>query len=468
MIEFILNNQKIKTDKHPGSTILDFIRNDARLMGTKIGCREGDCGACTVLIGSLESQKLTYHSIVSCLSPLINAHGKHIVTIEGLEMEELNPAQKAMENNAATQCGFCTPGFVMALTGNLLSNKNETAKESMSGNICRCTGYKSIERAGEEVDKSRETLLKGQEIDLMIERGWLPEYFSSIENRLKEIPSGLEEAKESLLIGGGTDIMVQKPEKVRSIQVQTTFKNIPSEIKFSDGQILIGAGIHMSAFFEHPIINEIFPGFQNFYPLIASRQIRNMGTLGGNIVNASPIGDTSILFLALNADLILSTGRKIALKDFFLDYKKIDLEGNEHIHYITIDEALKTYDVHFEKVSKRTYLDIASVNSALSIKLSKDIIEDAFYAAGGVAAFPKYMAQSCEFLKGKKLTIETLRKVIDILQNEISPISDIRGSKDYKLLLIRQLFLSHIMSLYPEMFEEQEILELMTTKNTAL
>jgi len=468
VIEFILNNQKIKTDKHPGSTLLDFIRKDARLMGTKIGCREGDCGACTVLVGSIENDKLTYHSIVSCLSPLINAHGKHIVTIEGLEMEELNPAQKAMDNNAATQCGFCTPGYVMALTGNLLSNNGESAKESMSGNICRCTGYKSIERAAAEVDKTRETLLQGQEIELIIERGWLPRYFSSIEKRLKEITSDLEEAKERFLIGGGTDIMVQKPQKVRSEDVQTTLRNIPAEIKINNGQILIGAGINMSAFFVHKIIMEAFPNFKDFYPLIASRQIRNMGTLGGNIVNASPIGDTSILFLALNADLILSTGKKIALKDFFLDYKKIDLKEKEHIHYIAFNETLKSYDVHFEKVSKRTYLDIASVNSAISIKLSDGIIQEIFYAAGGIAAFPKYMAQSCEFLKGKKLNTETLKSAIDILQNEISPISDIRGSKAYKLLLIRQLFLSHIMSLYPKMFEEQEILELMTTKNSAL
>lgn len=468
MIEFILNNQKICTDKAAGSSLLDFIRNDVQLKGTKIGCREGDCGACTVLVGSFENNTLTYHSIVSCLSPLINAHGKHIVTIEGLEMEELNPAQKAMENHSATQCGFCTPGFVMALTGNLLSNNGESAMESMSGNICRCTGYKSIERAGEEVDTLRKTLLKGREIELMISRGWLPKYFSGIEDRLKEIQSSPKEAQNALLIGGGTDMMVQKPEKVRSAQVQTTLRNIPSEIKISDDQILIGAGIHMSAFFENGIIRENFPSFKDFYPLIASRQIRNMGTLGGNIVNASPIGDSPILFLALNANLILSTGRKIALKDFFLDYKKIDLVDNEHIHYIVIDEDFKNYDVHFEKVSKRTYLDIASVNTALAIKLENLIIRDVHFSAGGVAAFPKYMAQTCAFLKGKNLNIETLKSAIDILQNEISPISDIRGSKAYKLLLLRQLFISHIMSLFPDSFKEQEILKLITIKNTAL
>lgn len=468
MIEFILNNQRIKTDRHPGNTLLDFIRKDAQLKGTKIGCREGDCGACTVLVGSIENDTLCYHSIVSCLSPLINAHGKHIVTIEGLEMEELNPPQKAIENNAATQCGFCTPGFVMALTGNLLSNTGESALESMSGNICRCTGYKSIEKAGEEIDQARKTLLRGREIELMIEKEWLPKYFASIEKSLKNIPAKTKEVINGLLIGGGTDIVVQKPEIVREAQVHTSLRNIPSEIEINDGQILIGAGINMSNFFEHPIIQDSFPNLKESYPLIASRQIRNMGTLGGNIVNASPIGDTSILFLSLNAELILSTHRKLALKDFFLGYKKIDLEENEHIYYIAIDTSLNNFDVHFEKVSKRTYLDIASVNSAIGIRLSGEKIESIFYAVGGVAAYPKFMRKTCEFLQGKELNIETINQAIGILQKEVSPISDIRGSKEYKLLLLRQLFLSHMIKLYPLLFDQLDILELMANKNRAL
>lgn len=468
MIEFILNNQKIVTNKPPGSTLLDFIRKEALLTGTKIGCREGDCGACTVLVGSLENQKLNYHSIVSCLSPLINAHGKHIVTIEGLNLDDLSPVQKAMADYAATQCGFCTPGFVVALTGNLLSNSKETAIESMSGNICRCTGYKSIEKAGVEVDKARETLLKGQEIESMIKKGWLPDYFAAIDRRLKEIHYKTEAVKESMLIGGGTDIMVQKPEEVRASQIHTTFRNIPCGVELSNGKFLIGAGINMSDFFEHPIIMEYFPNFKEFYPLIASRQIRNMGTLGGNIVNASPIGDTSILFLAMNAELILSSGRKLSLKDFFLDYKKIDLKENEHIQYFSVDSSLRDFDIHFEKVSKRTYLDIATVNTSLGIKEQYGKIEKVFFAAGGVAAYPKYMKETCLFLEGKKLRIETLSQAIDILQKEISPISDIRGSKEYKLLLTRQLFLSHMLSLFPQIFDEQDILELITTKNQAL
>jgi len=157
VIEFILNNKLIKTQKASGSSLLDFIRSHEHLKGTKIGCREGDCGACTVLQGHLNKKYLSYQSIVSCLTPLANAHGTHIVTIEGLNTDSLNPAQKSIVDHAATQCGFCTPGFVVALTGHLLDNNKGNAKQAVGGNICRCTGYKqvidAVEDAKEKLDK---------------------------------------------------------------------------------------------------------------------------------------------------------------------------------------------------------------------------------------------------------------------------------------------------------------------------
>lgn len=468
MIEFILNNLKIKTDKAPGSTLLDFIRQEALLKGTKIGCREGDCGACTVLVGSLDSHSLNYHSITSCCSPLINAHGKHIVTIEGLELDDLSPVQKAVVDHAGTQCGFCTPGFVVALSGHLIGNKEETAKDSMSGNICRCTGYKSLEKAGEEVDQLKEMLLHENAISSMIEKGWLPEYFSSIKNRLQQIEPISEDSSNSMLIGGGTDIIVQQAENVRKSNVASVLRTIPDQIELKGDLIQIGAGISMASFFQNEIIKEHFPSFKDFFPLIASSQIRNMGTLAGNIVNASPIGDMSIILLALNANLILSTGRIVAIKDFFLDYKKTDLKEGEYIQYITVDKSLSHFAINFEKVSKRTYLDIASVNSAIGIQLSENRIEKIFFAAGGVAAIPKFLSQTCEFLESKILNIETIHQAIDVLMDEVSPISDIRGGKDYKSLLLRQLFLSHMLKLFPQIFKEDDIIEFMSTKNPAL
>ncbi len=154
MITFILNNEKVSTGSPAGSSLLDFVRYETGLPGTKIGCREGDCGACTVLMGSLENGTVSYKSIVSCLTPLVNVHGKHIVTVEGINTGHLSPVQKALVDNSATQCGFCTPGIVMSLTAFSLADTKptaETAIASVSGNICRCTGYKSIEKAAEAI-----------------------------------------------------------------------------------------------------------------------------------------------------------------------------------------------------------------------------------------------------------------------------------------------------------------------------
>lgn len=317
MIEFILNNQHISTDKTPGYSLLDYIRKDAQLKGTKIGCREGDCGACTVLKGEFINGHLHYQSIVSCLTPLINAHGKHIVTIEGLQLTQLSVVQQAMVNHSATQCGFCTPGFVVALTGHLMSSKDESAIESVSGNICRCTGYKSIEKAGAEIDDVKKSLLQGQEIPSMIKKGWLPEYFNDIEKRLLKITPVISTKSLNRIIGGGTDLLVQIPGEIREDNLSAAEHYIPSDLVLKDGTYIIGAAMTISAFFDHPLVKENFPQFDNFYPLIASSPIRNMGTLAGNLVNASPIGDLSIIFLALNTHLVLSSRRRIALRDFF-------------------------------------------------------------------------------------------------------------------------------------------------------
>lgn len=473
MIEFILNNKKIVTGKASGTSLLDFIRKDSHLLGTKVGCREGDCGACTVLEGSLINNKLAYKSIVSCLTPLINVHGKHIVTIEGLNMGELTPVQKSMSDNSATQCGFCTPGFVVSLTGHLLSNDKKDPLQSISGNICRCTGYKSIEKAAHEIDYLKGSLLLGSEIGSMIKKGWLPDYFSGIHNRLLKIESvKQQDGLGDVLIGGGTDLLVQSPEKIRRSSLIPTTADIPYGIEIEGGKIKVDAVISMSNFINHPVIVSNFPKLKNFFPLIASEQIRNMGTLAGNIVNASPIGDMSILLLALNTNLLLENEagkqRKVKLGSFFLDYKKIDLKVGELIKYIEFEKPNESTFFNFEKVSKRTYLDIASVNSAFSIIIKNELIESVSFSAGGIAAIPKFMLETNKFLKGKKLELETLEYALEVLQNEISPISDIRGSKEYKRLLIRQEFLQHFLKLFPEYFSEDEIHKLMTTNKIAV
>ncbi|HET9434066.1 MAG TPA: 2Fe-2S iron-sulfur cluster-binding protein, partial [Chitinophagaceae bacterium] len=202
MIQFILNNQTIKTSFAPGSTVLDFARYHKRLMGTKIGCREGDCGACTVLAGSIENlpagrqgERLVYRSMTCCLMPLANAQGKHIVTIEGINGKELSAVQQALVDTNGTQCGFCTPGFVMSLTGFVL-NQNESsyvdAIKSIDGNICRCTGYKSIERAAKILSDGLVDKPKTNIGDWLVKKNFIPAYFTDIKERLLHLKKEIE------------------------------------------------------------------------------------------------------------------------------------------------------------------------------------------------------------------------------------------------------------------------------------
>jgi len=187
MIEFILNNKNIKTELPPGITVLDFIRYEQNLKGTKIGCREGDCGACTVLVGEIKNNVVQYLSMTSCLMPLGNAQGKHIVSVEGINMSELNPVQRAIVDEGGTQCGFCTVGFVMSLVGFCVSEKEvtfENAIASIDGNICRCTGYKSLERAAAIIVEQLKSRNEKDIVAWLIQQQFIPSYFSEIPKQL--------------------------------------------------------------------------------------------------------------------------------------------------------------------------------------------------------------------------------------------------------------------------------------------
>lgn len=463
MITFILNNKRIQTDSHPGTTLLDFIRYGENLPGTKIGCREGDCGACTVLEGTLEGTTVNYKSIVSCLTPLGNAHGKHIVTIEGINLKDLSPVQEKMVEHSATQCGFCTPGFVMSLTGHALKKEQSTHEKAIaaiSGNICRCTGYKSIEKAAQSISDLLKVKDLKDPITWMVNNKFLPEYFLDIKNQLKQIePKSFNGTK---IIGGGTDLMVQMPEKMEESDISLFYnKSELKEIKEENNTIIIGAACTASELVNSKIIKQYIPDIHNYFKLISSELIRNMGTVAGNFVNASPIGDLSIMFLSLNTNIKLkkdNNTRTIPLKNFFLDYKKLDLQENEFIESLHIPIQGLPFKYNFEKVSKRTHLDIASVNTAIFFNLKGDVIEDCNVSAGGVSAIPKYLEKTSEYLKGKTITNGTVLKASKIMQEEIAPISDIRGTSDYKRLLMRQLFFAHFIKLCPNSISLNELL----------
>jgi len=459
MPRFILNERTIETDLPSGSTVLDFVRSHQRLPGTKIGCREGDCGACTILVGELVDAKLIYRSVTSCLMPLGNAEGKHIVTVEGINLEKLSPVQQAMVDCNGTQCGFCTPGFVMSLTGYVMQDgvtNNDTAIQAIDGNICRCTGYKSIERAAAIITEQMSGKPSTDQLNWLTQNGFIPGYFTGIADRLLELQKNSSQDKNtfsaSMMIGGGTDLIVQKHLLVKQSSLDH-FSDHPlmKSIRMDNGRCRIGASVTATEFVQSVLLNEFFPGLHGYIKLVSSTPIRNMATIAGNLVNASPIGDMTVFLLALDASVLLNDGntqREIRLKDFYLDYKKLDRKPGEWLEAIFFDEPGKNNRFNFEKVSKRTHLDIASVNSACMVEMDNDgVIAVIHLSAGGVAPYPKYLSKTCEFLSGKKPGKQTIDKAIDIMQSEVVPISDARGTAAYKRLLLRQLFLAHLLKL---------------------
>ncbi|HEX8327764.1 MAG TPA: 2Fe-2S iron-sulfur cluster-binding protein [Hymenobacter sp.] len=504
MTNFYLNDQPICTDEPQASTLLDFVRYHEHLKGTKIGCREGDCGACTVLVGELapDGQTVHYQSMTSCLTPLGNAHGKHVVTVEGINAAagQLTPVQQAIVEEGGSQCGFCTVGFVMSLTGHSLSNKPATEKNTLAaidGNICRCTGYKSLERAAATLTTRLADRPTQNAVAWLSEQQYVPAYFREIPAKLAQLrtktaaateatdtagigagtgqrngtmpvstsPSGHAQSQNGHspihpfthpLLGGGTDLLVQRLEELREQPVRLVFdqterRGIRQE---AVGRVVLGAATTASHLLESELMCGLLPQLPLYLKLVSSTPIRNMGTVAGNFINGSPIGDLTIMFLALGAYITLADPsgnfRELALPDLYLEYKKLAKTPEEQVTEISFPTPLAGDFFNFEKVSKRTHLDIASVNSAAWLRVENGLIQAARVSAGGVGPVPLYLARTSEFLVGRELTAETVAAANEVMQMEISPISDVRGTADYKRLLLRQLLLAHFLRFAPE------------------
>jgi xanthine dehydrogenase small subunit len=475
-ISFILNDEKITTKVSPTLTLLDYLRYEKNLKGTKIGCREGDCGACAVLLGEINDQdNLEYKTITSCLTPLGNVIGKHVLTVEGINPSDnkLSSIQQAMSDNGGTQCGFCTPGFIVSLTEFAINTdlSIETGIESISGNICRCTGYKPIERAIftiSEILKENNSLSQDR-AQLLVEKNVLPPYFTKIKERLKSLNKEnpfhyLVKDDETTYIGGGTDLYVQRPDDLykKPLIYLWNHKYKNNRISIEDDYCILESGCTFADIANSKTLNDFFPKLQSFTKLMASKPIRNLATIGGNIINASPIGDMIIYFLALNSEIIIRKDKSekvIFLKDFYLGYKKLDMERNDYIHSIKFNIPQKNSIFNFEKVSKRTHLDIASVNSAISLTLNNnEIIGSIGLSAGGLAPIPKFFDKTVNYLTGKKLSPSVLIEAQDIAQTEVVPISDARGTKEYKRLLFRQLFFTHFITLFGDRIELEDLI----------
>ena len=464
-IHFILNDRTIYTSQPPGVTVLNYLRQVARLTGTKEGCSEGGCGACTVLIGELKEDRVYYRAVVSCLLPLGELAGKHLVTIEGLNQSQLSLVQQAFVDYGATQCGFCTPGMIMSLTGYLLSVGTKVSEEgfknALSGNLCRCTGYAAIKRGYESL---LQTLGKGSQVS--IKDALLPEYFQSIPARLQSLPQpslDREATKSDFIVAGGTELYAERGDILAESQVRLLNQSsLSKEISSSEGEIRIGALTTLAELASHPAILNIIPDIKSYMQRIASDQIRNRATIGGNVVAASPIGDGSILLLALDSRLVLKKGNKsrtVPIKEFFHGYKKTAIASGEILTEIIIPVFPSTTKINFEKVSKRQYLDCAAVNSVMRVLCENDRVCAIAISMGGVAPIPLLLQKTSSYFMGKEVTQETIEGAFPILQAEISPISDIHGSARYKRLLARQLLIAHFTKLFPELIDLKDFYE---------
>ncbi len=459
LIKFILNQNTIKTALPKGTLLLDFIRYNRRLTGTKIGCREGDCGACSVLVGEIKNGELVYRSATSCLMAIGNAEGKHIVTVEGTNIEGLNVVQQSFAEEGATQCGFCTPGFMVSLAGYVLSkneNSNQSGIDAVNGNICRCTGYKSIERAIASIEKKLAEKKELDAIKFAVENNFLPAYFMEVKDRLTqlEVPAdsnGHVNGTALKFLGGGTDLYVQQHDTMVHSEIDFLFDKLQlNGIKKVENNCYVGAASTVTDMPESPVFQDHFPNLGKIIRLVSSTPIRNMATVGGNLVNASPIGDLTIFLLALNAQLILSDGtnsREVSLQQFYQGYKQLAKTPEEFIETIYFELPGKSTLFNFEKVCKRTHLDIASVNTAICLKMDEDKISMAHLSAGGVGPVPAYLAKASSFLVGKLLNEDVINEAAGIAQTEISPISDARGTAAYKRFLLSQLIKAHFIEI---------------------
>ncbi len=444
MITFICNRSTVTSSDPGGRPVLDWIREQHNLKGTKEGCREGDCGACTVVLGKPVNRRMEYNSVCSCLLPMAELQGAHLVTIEGISRKEgLTPFQQEFFDQAASQCGFCTPGMIMSLTGFLLGTRKltlENAMESLDGNICRCTGYAAVQRAVENVMTSVPEHFADR-LEMLISEGHVPGYFSDIPEMLHNIGSHSPDGRGKTLVAGGTDVYVHPDEQL--VSSTPAFILVPDGISVSSGTVTVGAGATVNSLRNSEVLTDLFPDLDGFLRRISSTQIRSRATVGGNIMNGSPIGDLAVLFLALNGT-VHTCSSSIPLSEFYLGYKKFRIEKDEIVNSLTFPVPEKGEILSALKVCKREYLDIASVNSACLIKLSEGRIISVSMAAGGVAPFPLLLKNTAEILRGNELTEELITSAGNTAASEISPISDIRGSKEYKTELLKSQIRVHL------------------------
>jgi xanthine dehydrogenase small subunit len=442
----------------------DYLRYEKSLTGTKVVCAEGDCGACSVLRFHPYQSEDYFIPINSCLTPLLSLHACSLVTVDQLAEsdEKLHPVQKSMLECHGSQCGFCTPGFVMSLTGlveeKMAKNKkaisDKDAKNALTGNLCRCTGYEAIIKAATSPDLLKASPLSPRFLNQEIRQDLIKLCQEEVELETKDFAlyapltinracSYLEDNPQTRILGAATDLgVLYNKKKIELFHLLSLHQiNELYEINLSNDTYYVGARATVTAF-RH-FIKKDLPELATYLDLFASPQIKNIATVVGNIANASPIGDLSVAFLVLEAKLhmnSISGTREVPLSDFYQGYKKIDLSPGELITGISFTKPSEKTLFKLIKNSNRKDLDISTFNFALRIEtLNKKIIK-ARLALGGVAATPIRLKKSESFLESQSLTKNNFDQFLNLVQSEFNPLSDLRGSEKYRRLVIRNYF----------------------------
>jgi xanthine dehydrogenase small subunit len=445
-IRLILNDQPVEIrDVSPMTTLLDWLREHRGLKGTKEGCAEGDCGACTVVLEQRDGRR---EPINACIALLGQVDGQAVRTVEGLRRPDgsPHPVQMAMAEADATQCGFCTPGFVMAayaFAGSGGSPDADTVHDALAGNLCRCTGYRPIVQAMVKV--------AGLPIEPAARaptRDWSAAFDAFHAPRsLADLLALRSSNPDALLLAGATDLglLASRARKPPSALIHLAHVPELAAIRDDKDGLSIGAAVTYAR--ALPVLVESYPALKPYLSRLGSRQIRTMGTIGGNFGTASPIGDMPPVLLALEARLALVSQRgrrELPLEQFFLDYRKTALAVDEVIETVTMPKLWPGEVFFCDKLSKRRDQDISTVAAGYRLRFEDGKIVDVRIGFGGMAAMPKRANHVEQALKGRPLSIATFEAAADAVARDFQPIDDWRGSASYRLAaaanLLRRLY----------------------------
>ena len=457
-IQFILDSNTVTVDFNgrlkPTTTLLNYLRLLPNHKGVKEGCAEGDCGACTVVIAEQEDDKMVYKTVNSCLVFLPMVHGKQVITVENLAERNgkeirLHPVQRALVESDGTQCGFCTPGVVMSLFGLYKNSKNpgrSEVEESLAGNLCRCTGYQPILNAGINLPEDNNDKFSENEEQIMKLLEGIRANYDSVEIETEKQkyfqPSGIVEAFElmerypdAIVITGSTDIALKQTKNFETLKTIIDLSAIEflKGIAETDNEFVIGAATTMEVI-KTKLKNKL-PVFNEMLSVFASKQIRNLATIGGNIATASPISDTLPLLFALDAKLKLTSGagsREVVIQDFITGYRKTVLQKGEIIEAVIIPKQSGNVITKYYKVSKRKDVDISSVSAGFTVELKKSIVNKIILAYGGMAATTLQATKTEEFLMNKIWEKENIKQAMELLREEFTPLSDARAGEEYR------------------------------------